>query len=126
MHIELTQIQWGDFTSGLNALFSFAAFIAAVIASCFAKRLLDNDSDRRNHELEDRVSTQARQVSAWPVATVGSLGDDPDVQSYAFAGVSACIRNGSDQPVFGMEIEFFYEENSVHFHRIGIDRKSVV
>jgi hypothetical protein len=120
MHIDFAKVDWGDFTSETNVLFSLAAFVAAAIASVFAKRLLCNNSDRRNHELQDRLSIQASRVSAWSVASVGSLGDDPDVQSYAFAGVTARIRNGSDQPIYGVESQFFYEQVSMFNHQIGI------
>jgi hypothetical protein len=120
MHIDFAKVDWGDFTSGANALFSLAASVTAAIASVFAKRLLCNNSDIRNHELQDRLSIQASQVLTWPVATVGSLGVDPYVQSYAFAGVSARIRNGSDQPIYGVKSQFFYEQVSVFNHQIGI------
>ena len=110
----LEDIHWGDFTSGLNALFSLAAFVSAAIAAKYAKGILENDSSRRQTEIFESKVAQARLISAWPTLVVDQLQGNPSFQNYAFAGVAAHIRNASHQPVYSISVEFFYNGKSVY------------
>jgi hypothetical protein len=110
----MDNIDWGDFTSALNAFFSLAAFVSAVIAALYARGMLLNDSARRQQEVCDLQSAQAGLISAWPTIVIDELLGEPEIHSFAFAGVAAHIKNASFQPVYAISVEFFYKNISVH------------
>jgi hypothetical protein len=75
---------WGTVPDWLAAIGTLAAFGVAL-------RLLAKELAARREQEEDRRSSQARLVSAWPT--------DPQVEGGRLR-VTVVVKNGSDEPVY--------------------------
>lgn len=111
---------WGNDPTSAEALFSILAFVVALIALIYTGLLHRIERTRHHSELGDRASYQAERLACWPRPDVEALGDDQDIQDYAFAGVSAQIQNRSLQPVYNFSIKFMYQDEIVHRSQVPV------
>lgn len=104
----------GDVPTWLLVLATFSGVAAAIFAGIYAKRIydLERKRDRSSENIEER--RQASLISAWTEIQRVTVGGTSTL------GVVAVAKNGSDQPIYDVEITWYRNGNVIDMNSTGL------
>lgn len=112
---------WGDVPGWATSAATVFAVVAAVYAGRKAAELLRVERDRDQERREIEVRDQASRIAAWATENVVPIESSSSTFiGYSTIGIKGVALNGSVQPVFGVQVDWYFDDKVIQTDRCHV------
>lgn len=112
---------WGDVPGWVTSAATVFAVLAASYAGWKAAELLGVEHGRDQERRDNEVRDQSSRIAAWATEDVTPVQSNSSMfVGYSSMGIKGIALNGSAQPVFGVQVDWYFNEEVIQTNQCHV------